>query len=141
MAPRPQTWGKLTAMRLSLSVKQNSSPAWLLGPQTWGKLTTKLFSLSVKQNSSPAWLLGPQTWGKLISQLFALRVKQNPSPGWLLGPQTWGKLALQLFCLIIDYHFFTYSFAYAWFSTVKYPFMTKTEEKVKQRDKENNSSH
>ena len=46
-------------MQLLQSVKQNLSPAWLLGPQEWGKFTTAQFLLSVKQNPSLAWLLGP----------------------------------------------------------------------------------
>ena len=39
---------KLTTVQFHLDVKQNPSPAWLLGPQAWGKLTTTRFYLSVK---------------------------------------------------------------------------------------------
>ena len=55
------------------------------------------FYLSVKQNPSPAWLLGPQAWVKLITAPFYLSIKQNPSPAWLLGPQAWGKLTTTQF--------------------------------------------
>ena len=50
-----------------LSVKQNLSPAWLLGPQAKGKLTISGILSSVKQNLSLAWLLEPQAKGKLTT--------------------------------------------------------------------------
>ena len=71
-------------MQFYLSVKQNPSPAWLLGPQAWGKLTAIQFYLSVKQNPGPAWLLGPLAWGKLITQK---------------GAKSWGKSLILSFIL------------------------------------------
>ena len=49
-----------------MNIKQNLSPAWLLGPLAWGKLITYGKFLSVKQNLSHAWLFGPLAWGKSI---------------------------------------------------------------------------
>ena len=59
MAPRTTGLGKINNLWQLLSVKQNLSPAWLLGPLTWGKLTTYDNFLSVKQDLNPTWLLEP----------------------------------------------------------------------------------